>query len=140
MRIQRKRQTATRSSPQSIRETEESANIVHECSPGKQSTQWEGALSQQSGGPGQDSLVFLAYLLLFFLIIIDYHCTILRGIEQNTIIGGQLLFNIVLASATHHDSVTYIPSLLNSLPSPSPSHHSRLSQNIGLSSRTGFLI
>ena len=49
------------------------------------------------------------------IIIKDYTCTILRSIEQNTIIGGQLLYNIVLASHTSTQishTYTYVSSLL----------------------------
>ena len=75
----------------------------------------------------------------FWVIIIEYYnCTIWRSIEQNTIIGEQLLYNIVLASATHqHRSATGIyrsPPSWTPLPSPTPSYASRLSQNTGLSS------
>ena len=49
---------------------------------------------------------------------------ILISTEQNTIKRGQVLYNIVLASATHqHESVTGIHT----------SHPSRLSKNTGLS-------
>ena len=42
-----------------------------------------------------------------FLIIEEYKCTLLRSIEQITIIGGHLLYSIVLASATHqHELAT----------------------------------
>ena len=63
----------------------------------------------------------------------------LRSIEQNTTIGGQVLYNIVLASATHqHESAIGIHMSPSSwtllLPSPVPSHPSRLSQSTGLSS------
>ena len=74
----------------------------------------------------------------FFLIIRDYHCRILRNIEQNAMIGGWLFYNTVLASVTHqHESATGIhmpPPSWTPLPSPSPSYPSRLSQNPGLSS------
>ena len=66
MGIQRKRQTATRSSPQSIRKTEESANTVHGCGQGKRSTQWEGALGQQSGG--QDRILLFFFSLTIIII------------------------------------------------------------------------
>ena len=43
----------------------------------------------------------------FISLIKDFNRTILRSKEQNTIIGGQLLFSIVLASATHqHELAT----------------------------------
>ena len=63
----------------------------------------------------------------------------LRSIEQNITIGAHLLYNIVLASATHqHESAIGIhmspPSWTLLLPSPIPSHPSRLSQSTGLSS------
>lgn len=35
--------------------------------------------------------------ILLRIIIKDYNCTILRSIEQNTIIGGQVLYNVVSA-------------------------------------------
>ena len=55
------------------------------------------------------------------IIIKDYNCIIL-SIEQNTITRGQLLYNIVLASATHqHQSATGI-KYVSSLPPPSPPH------------------
>ena len=66
----------------------------------------------------------------FLFNIKNYNCTILKNIEQNTIIGGKLLYSIVLAFATHQPkSVTGIPvsSLLKPVPSPTPSHPSRLS-------------
>ena len=40
-------------------------------------------------------MTFLANSVFYFLIIKYYNCTILRSIEQNAIIGGQLLCNIV---------------------------------------------
>ena len=40
----------------------------------------------------------------------DYNCTILRHIEQNTLLRGQLLHGIALAPATsHRESVTGTP-------------------------------
>ena len=55
-----------------------------------------------------------------------------------SLIGGQLLYNIVLISAIHqHESATGVhmsPPSWTPLPSPTPSHPSRLSQSPGLSS------
>lgn len=57
---------------------------------------------------------FFKFQLVFFLFqqilsIKDYNCTLLRSIEQNTMIARQLLYNTVLASATHqHKSATGI--------------------------------
>lgn len=50
----------------------------------------------------------------------DYNCTILKRIEQNTILRGQLLHDIVLASATYQrESVTGTPvSPSSCIPSP----------------------
>ena len=39
--------------------------------------------------------------MCIFLIIKDYNCTVLKSIAQSTIIEKQLLYDIVLASATH---------------------------------------
>ena len=75
--------------------------------------------------PSVSLFIFLAHLFLI-------------STEQNTIIGGQLLCNIVLASATHqHESATGIPMSHPSwtvLPSSPPSHPPRVSQDTGLSS------
>ena len=62
----------------------------------------------------------------------------MRNIEQNTIIGGQLLYNIVLASHTSTQishTYTYVSSLLN-IASHLPPHpiSLKLSQNTGLGS------
>ena len=51
--------------------------------------------------PLPTSVHFIFALRISFLIIKGYNCTILRSIEQNTIIGGQLIHNIVLVSVTH---------------------------------------
>ena len=66
----------------------------------------------------------------FFFNVKNYSCKILRNIEQNTIIGEKLLYDIVLAFATHQPkSVTgiHVSSLLKPIPSPTPSHPSMLS-------------
>ena len=53
------------------------------------------------------------------IIIKAYNSTVLRSIGQNTVIGGQLLYNIMLASATHTTNqpqvYIYVPSLLKLL-------------------------
>ena len=58
---------------------------------------------------------FLIYII--FLIFKGYISIILRSKEQNTIIGGQVLYNILLASTTHqHEqifSLNRFSSLLN---------------------------
>ena len=63
-----------------------------------------------------------SFFFFFPLITKDYNCAIL-SIEQNTIIGGQLLYNIVLASTTHqYESAAgiHIPSLFNPPPISHP--------------------
>ena len=76
--------------------------------------------------------------LFLVLVIKDYKCIIWRSIEQNTVIRGQLLRSIVVASGTHqHESSTDVhvsPPSSTPLPSPCLSHPSRLSQNTGSSS------
>ena len=85
------------------------------------------------------SFPFFKFLQWVYLFIFLAHL-FLRSTKQNTIIGGQLLYNIVLASATHpHESATGIqmsPPSRTVLPSSPPSHppRPRLSQDTGLSS------
>ena len=47
--------------------------------------------------------VYVQYqtVLMSVIIIKAYNSTVLRSIGQNTVIGGQLFYNIMLASATH---------------------------------------
>ena len=88
--------------------------------------------------PLPTSVHFIFALRISFLIIKGYNCTILRSIEQNTIIGGQLIHNIVLVSVTHqHQSAIDIhvsSPFWTALPSPNLYHPSRLSETTGLSS------